>query len=83
MLSATPVRSYVRHLPEEDGEHGKSLARLCTYPYWPSHSLPRLVKRLVDHLIQSYLAVTAEGELRVNWRLVHSEAVTREGFCTK
>eukprot|EP00752_Nemacystus_decipiens_P002133 g2034.t1 len=55
------LQSYVQHLPDADGEYGKSLTRLCTYPYWPSHSLPRLVKRLVDRLIRSYLTVTLEG----------------------
>lgn len=59
------LRSYVQHLPDEDSEHGKSLTRLCTYPYWPSYSLPLLVKRLVDRVIRSYLAVTLEGKLRV------------------
>lgn len=62
-------RSYVRHLPDQDGEHGKSLARLCTYPYWPPHSLPRLMKRLVDRLIRSYLTVTLEGEFSVTLKL--------------
>eukprot|EP00903_Cladosiphon_okamuranus_P012984 g12116.t2 len=55
------LQSFVQHLPDEDSEHGKSLTRLCTYPFWPSHSLPRLVKRLVDRLIRSYLTVTLEG----------------------
>ncbi|CAM9545090.1 unnamed protein product [Scytosiphon promiscuus] len=57
------LQSYVQHLPDADrGQaHAQSLTRLCTYPYWPSHSLPRLVRRLVDRLIRSYLAVTLEG----------------------
>ncbi|CAM9542628.1 unnamed protein product, partial [Ectocarpus sp. 12 AP-2014] len=53
--------SYVQHLPDRDSRHGESLTRLCTYPYWPSHSLPRLIRRLVDRLIRSYLALTLEG----------------------
>ncbi|CAM9439904.1 unnamed protein product [Ectocarpus sp. 6 AP-2014] len=55
------LQSYVQHLPDQDSRHGESLTRLCTYPYWPSHSLPRLIRRLVDRLIRSYLALTLEG----------------------
>lgn len=79
---SAPCNSYVHHLPDsERGEaHGESLTRLCTYPHWPSHSLPRLVRRLVDRLIRSYLAVTLKcescsrqkcsgrGSSKIHWR---------------
>ncbi|CAM9175365.1 unnamed protein product [Ectocarpus sp. 12 AP-2014] len=55
------LQSYVQHLPDRDSRHGESLTRLCTYPFWPPHSLPRLIRRLVDRLIRSYLALALEG----------------------
>lgn len=61
------VCSYVKHLPDEDGSlHCASLTRLCAYPHWPPHSLPRLVRRLVDRVIKTCLAVDEEGK----WVLV-------------
>lgn len=61
-LRDLPFQSYVEHLPDGEGDHSLSLIRFCTYPQWPSHSLPRQIRRLVDRLIKSYLNVAHEGE---------------------
>lgn len=61
-LFCPSVPSYVEHFRGEDGDkHASSLSRLCAYGGWPTHSLPRLVRRLVDRLLKVYLSTAAEG----------------------